>query len=51
MASDLKTKNRREHYASTNDNYQCNYQKLKAHKKYQYLECDRQTDRHVKQLK
>jgi len=28
----FKTKNRRENYASTNDNYQCNYWKLKAHK-------------------
>jgi len=33
MVPDLKTKNRREHYALKNDNYQCNYWVLKAHKK------------------
>jgi len=32
MAYDLKSKYRRKHYALTNDNYQCNYWKLKAYK-------------------
>ena len=32
MAYDLKTKYRRKHYALTNENYQCNYWKFKAHK-------------------
>jgi len=62
MALELKTLNRRKHYAPLNDNYQCNYLKPKVHKISQYLVCgvtDGQTwkttllpmcDRHVFKL-
>jgi hypothetical protein len=40
----FKTKYRRKHYALTNENYQCNFWKFKAHKLSQNLACDRQTD-------
>jgi hypothetical protein len=51
MALDLKTSNRCKHYAPLNDNYQCNYLKLKVHKKYLVCEVtDRQTDRQTIKL-
>jgi len=40
MALDLKTLNRRKHYAPLNDNYQCNYLKPRFHNKSQYLACE-----------
>jgi len=40
MASNLKTLNRRKHYAPIYDNYECNDLKPKIHKKSQYLACE-----------
>ncbi len=50
MAPDLKTLNRRKHYAPIYDNYQCNYLKPKVHKKSQFLACEVKWNRHEKQL-